>query len=135
MQEAELLCATPGRLRLRWQALGEGETTSAVLAAMADLLGVTDVNVSTPRRRLLVRFDPAVTSLTRLFEILADLGAVITHQASPTAGRDGTRDGRRPRGSQPLSAPLMAEPPRTLGASGPAPADGRAVPRPVGSGD
>src|SRR4051794_36858670 len=114
MQEAELLCATPGRLRLRWQALGHGETTSAVLAAMGELPGVTDVDVSTPRRRLLVRFDPAVTSLTRLLGILARLGAVVTHEASPSADRGGALDGRLPRGSQPVLAGAMAEPARAL---------------------
>src|SRR3954464_4802533 len=104
MHEAELLCATPGRLRLRWQALGRGETTRTVLATIGDLPGVTDVDVSMPRRRLLVRFDPALTSLTRLLEILAGLGAVRLHQASPTAAHDGAIDGRAAADSPLLAA-------------------------------
>jgi cation-transporting P-type ATPase C len=135
MPEAELLCATPGRLRLRWQALDHGETTRAVLAVIGDLPGVTSVDVSTPRRRLLVRFDPAVMSLARLFGILIDLGAVVAQGAIPTDGRDAAVAGRRLLGSRSLSTRPMAEPPRALGRSTPAPADSSAGPRPVSPGD
>src|SRR4051794_6996096 len=135
MHEAELLCATPGRLRLRWQALGGGETTRNVLAAIGDLPGVAEVDVSTPRRRLLVRFDPALTSLTRLLEILAGLGALDPQPAGPTAARDGALDRRAAGDSQLLPARPPAPAFEVLslapGPSARASADSGAVPRSV----
>jgi manganese/zinc-transporting P-type ATPase C len=133
MHEVDLLCATPGRLRLRWGALGRTATRSAVLQALHGLPGIASADVSIPRRRLLVRFDPAVTSLAQLLDTLAALGAVASSRSTATVGGGPPATGARDGDEVPRHRP-GSRPPLVSAGDGRTSAAGGAAPRPVAPG-
>jgi len=73
MDNPQLLCAVPGRLRLRWDVLALAREREAVATALRAVPGVEQVDVSAPRRRLLVRFDPRAASVDGLLAALRRL--------------------------------------------------------------
>ena len=70
MHDTEILCAIPGRLRLRWPALVRADLRTAVESRLRALPGVTVVDVAAARQRLLVSFDASLTTLDQLLDAL-----------------------------------------------------------------